>query len=68
MVHLPEGCGPLLKIFMCRSSTDIEVHCGLHISRNMENEKLRSAATCVSALLTLEFITLECWEYISNGK
>lgn len=44
---------------MCRSSTDIEVHCGLNISRNLENEKLRNATTCVSALLTLEFITLD---------
>lgn len=32
MFHLPEGCGPFLKIFMCRSPTDIEVHCGLNIS------------------------------------
>lgn len=59
MFCLPEGCRPFLKICMCRSSADTEVHFGVKRSRNMENEKLKSAKICASALPTLKFINLE---------
>ena len=46
---------------MHRTSTGVEVHCGFNMNRNMESEKLRSAAACVSVLLTFKFTTVEHW-------